>query len=52
MIIEEARKMGLSIEVLPPDQARRTKGAAAIITVNQATGVKEGGSARRFSLGY
>jgi gamma-glutamyltranspeptidase len=51
-LIEDVRKRGLEIELLPFDQARRTRGAAAIVTVDPATGIKEGGSVRRFSLGY
>jgi gamma-glutamyltranspeptidase/glutathione hydrolase len=51
-VLEGARKMGLAIEALPFEKARRTKGAAAIITLDPETGTIEAGSARRFSLGY
>ena len=44
--------MGLVIEALPFEKARRTKGAAAIITLDPETGILKAGSARRFSLGY
>jgi gamma-glutamyltranspeptidase/glutathione hydrolase len=51
-LIDEARRMGLDIEVLPERDARRTKGAVAAITVDPVTRTREGGSVRRFSLGY
>lgn len=51
-VIENARNMGLDIEFLPPGAARRRKGAVAAITVDPETGIREGGSVRRFSLGY
>jgi hypothetical protein len=51
-LIEDARRMGTDIQVLPVKVARRTKGAAAAITVDSETGLREGGSVRRFSLGY
>ena len=51
-IIEKARAKGLSIEVLPYQQALRRKGAVAAVTVDPDTGIREGGSVRRFSLGY
>ena len=46
------RLLDLVLGTLPADQARRTGGAAAAITVDPAAGIREAGSVRRFSLGY
>jgi len=51
-LLHEAKRMGLDVEVLPEREARRTKGAVAAISVDPATGIREGGTVRRFSLGY
>jgi gamma-glutamyltranspeptidase/glutathione hydrolase len=51
-LLDEARRTGIDMQVLPEKVARRTKGAVAAVTVNPDTGVREGGSVRRFSLGY
>lgn len=51
-LLENARKMGLLIESLPPGQARRTKGVVAALLLDPADGMWAGGSVRRFCLGY
>ncbi len=51
-LLERARAMGLDIEVLPAREARRRKGAVAAVSLDPRTGMREGGSARRFSLGH
>jgi gamma-glutamyltranspeptidase/glutathione hydrolase len=51
-LLEKTKKIGLELKVIPYPQARRRKGAAAIITVDPSTGIREGASVRRFSLGY
>ena len=50
-LLDNVRKMGLVIEQLPPNQARRTRGAVAAVGFDRAGGVWVGGSVRRFCLG-
>jgi gamma-glutamyltranspeptidase / glutathione hydrolase len=51
-VLEEAREMGISIEALPPAQARRRRGAAIGILIDGKSGTREAGSVRGFALGF